>query len=151
MKTVVQTILFFIPWLLSGILFGRNFEFYDLIQKPFFALPKSWFFPVWIILYLFIAISIQKVWSNTRKEDRTSYTKTLLIHYGFNQLFLFCFFTLKNLFLGFLDVVITMITALFLYYETKELKKEAARYLLPYVFFLLYALILSLTLYFINL
>ena len=59
-------------------------------------------------------------------------------------------FSLENTFLGFVDSIAIFITSLFLYYETKELDEKASKFLLPYVFFSLYATILSVTIYFLN-
>ena len=72
-------------------------------------------------------------------------------NYIFNQLFTFFFFSLKNIFLGFVDIVLTFITSLFLYYETKEINEKASLFLIPYTLFTLFALILNLTIYFMNL
>ena len=56
----------------------------------------------------------------------------------------------KNIFLGFIDCIIIFITSLSLYDETKKLDEKASKYLLPYIFFSLFAVILSLTIYFMN-
>lgn len=151
MKKVLTFIIFFLPWLLSGLLFGTSTNWYETLNVPFFALPKSLFGPVWFILYALIAYTSTKLWHKTLPEERKEYLKTLGVNYLFNQLFLFFFFYLKNTFLGFVDVVLVLITSLFLYYEAKELDKHTAKFLLPYVFFNLYALLVSLFVYFINL
>lgn len=151
MKKIFTFILVLIPWFLSGLLFASNFSFYESINKPIFALPKSLFFPVWTILYILIALSITiLIYQNYIKYEK-DYKTALLSNYIFNQLFLFFFFTLENIFLGFIDAILIFITSLFLYYETKELNKKAAYALLPYVFFSLYAVILTLVVYFMNL
>jgi len=151
MKRILTFIICLIPWFLSGLIFSSNFDFYESLNKPFFALPKFLFGPVWTILYILIAISITiLIFSNYIKYEK-EYKKALIFNYIFNQLYLFFFFFLKSPFLGFIDCVLIFITGLFLYYETKELNKKAAYYLLPYVFFNLYAVILSLSIYFMNL
>ncbi len=151
MKKVLTFIVFFLPWLLSGLLFNCYTGWYETIKLPFFALPKVMYMPIWLLLYALIAYTSTKIWHQTLPGERKEYLKTLGFNYLFNQLFLFFFFFLKNTFLGFVDVVLVLITSLFLYYETKELNKTSAKMLLPYVFYNLYALILSLFIYFINL
>lgn len=147
---IFKFFIFLLPWFLSGILFGNNYPFYNQLNLPFFALPQSLFFIVWTILYVLIAISILKIYSNYGFKEKRYY-KILLINYIFNQLFLFCFFTLENLFLGFVDTIIIFITSILLYDETKSLDNSSSKFLKPYVIFNIYAIILSLSIYFINL
>ena len=60
------------------------------------------------------------------------------------------FFTLKSPFLGFIDTLIVFISSIYLYLETKNINKKASYYLIPYILYNTYALILSLTVYFMN-
>lgn len=79
------------------------------------------------------------------------YNKALISNYIFNELFTYVLFYFKQLFFSFIIALGNFITSLFLYYETKSLDKKAANFLLPYVFFNLFAVVLSLTIYFMNL
>lgn len=151
MKRFIIFIFSFIPWLLSGLLFSSNFSYYDEINKPFFALPKFLFSPVWTIIYILIAISITTLIINNYIKCEKDYLNSLIFNYIFNQLYLFFFFVLKSPFLGFVDSVLILITSLFLYYETKELNKKASKFLILYTWFNVYACILSLAIYFLNL
>ena len=151
MKTLFRFLVAFFPWFLSGLLFSSNFSFYDKIHLPVFALPKSLFFPIWTILYFFIAISITILLNKNYIRYEKEYKKSLFYNYLFNQFFLFFFFTLENIFFAFIDTVLIFITSLFLYYETKELNKKASYFLIPYVFFSIYATLLTLVIYFMNL
>ncbi len=151
MKKIIQFILIFIPWFLSGLLFSSNMSYYQSLNLPFFAPPGIVFPIVWTILYFCIAISIFAIVQEYRFKDIKGYRNALISNYIFNQLFTFFFFTLENTFLGFVDAVATLITALFLYYETKALNKKASLFLLPYIFWCLFASILSLFIYFMNL
>lgn len=150
MKKLFYFIICLLPWFLSGLLFSSYTGFFDTLNLPWFALPKSLYGIVWTILYILIAISIYKIYQIYNFKDINGYNKTLFSNYIFNQLYLFFMFFLKNPFLGFVDSVAILITSLFLYYETKELDEHASKFLLPYVFFNLYATILSITVYFMN-
>ena len=68
-----------------------------------------------------------------------------------SQVFSFLFFTIKSPFLALIDTVIVFITSLFLYYETKELNKKASKYLIPYILWNLFACILIISIFFLNL
>lgn len=148
-KKILRFIIILIPWFLS-ILICNDYSYFNSINTPFFTIPKPLFGIVWTILYILIAISIYKV-SISNYYNLKEYKKNLFYNYIFNQFFTIIFFCFKNNFLAFVDVLLTLITSLFLYYETKEIDKKASKFLLPYVFFLIYAFILSITIYFINL
>ena len=135
-----------LPWFISGILFPSDPGYYDSLNLPFFAPDGIVFGIIWPILYLLIAYSIYRVF-----PIRTSnYQIYLLINYLSNQLYSFCFFTLKNTFLSFVDVIIVLISSLYLYVETKMLSEKDAKYLIPYIIWNIFALILSLSVYLLN-
>lgn len=149
MKKFILFLGLLIPWFI-GALFSFDTSFYQEIALPFFAPPAIIFGIVWPILYLCIATSsylILKEYGGKEKE----YNKVLFINYIFNQLYPFFFFTLHSLLLSFIDTVALLISTLFLYYETKSLNKTSSKLLIPYVLWNLFALILSISIYFMNL
>lgn len=150
MKNLFYFVIYLLPWFLSSLLFSSYIGYFDTLNLPSFALPKNLYGIAWTILYILIAISITKIIKNNNQKYIQGYNQSLISNYIFNQLYLFFMFFLKNTFLGFVDSVAILITALFLYYETKELDETASKFLLPYIFFDIYATILSLTIYFMN-
>lgn len=151
MKKILKFIILLLPWFISSLLFKDINHFYDSLNLPFFALPNYLYGIVWAILYILITISIYKIYEYYKLHEIKTYNKYLITNYFFNQLYTFILFHLQNLFLAFIDVILILITSLTLYDETKKLDQEASKYLLPYVFFSLFAVILSLTIYFMNL
>ena len=151
MKKIFKFILILLPWFISGILFRSDTIFYKSLNKPFFAPPSILFPIVWTILYFLIALSIYLIFKNNSYKDTPSYNKTLLINYFSNQIFSFLFFTLKSPFLALIDTFIVFISSLFLYYESKELNKTSAKLLIPYIIWNLFATILIVSIFFMNL
>ncbi len=151
MKKFFKFLIILFPWFLSGLIFKVDPTFYTNLHLPKFAPPTYFFGIVWTILYLLIALSIFLVYNRIYYKYIESYNRSLIYNYIFNQLYAFIFFTIKNIFLGFVDTVLIFITSLFLYYETKEINTKASYYLIPYSLFSLFALILNLTIYFMNL
>jgi tryptophan-rich sensory protein len=149
-KKILLFIISLLPWFLSSIFIG-NTDFYNTINKPFFALPDFLYGIVWAILYLLIAISIYLIYSEYKFRDTKNYNIALLLNYIFNQLYTIIFFRLQNLFLAFIDTVLIIITAINLYDETNKLNTKASKYLIPYIIFSIFACILSVTIYFMNL
>ena len=131
--------------------FIRDFSFFDQLNLPFFALPKPLYGIVWTILYFLISISISIIYHMYQFKYIPDYNKALISNYIFNELFTYLLFYFKQLFFSFIIALGNFITSLFLYYETKSLDKKAANFLLPYVFFNLFVVVLSLTIYFMNL
>ncbi len=150
MKKIFKFLLILLPWFISSIIFKSDNIFYKNLNKPFFAPSSIIFVIVWTILYILISISIYKIYKDYNYKDIPSYNKTLLINYFTNQIFTFLFFKIKSPFLALIDTVIVLISSLFLYYESKELKKESAKFLIPYIFWNLFATILIVSIFFLN-
>lgn len=151
MKKVFLFLIILAPWFLSSLLFRDCLDFFDTLNLPFFALPKSLYGIVWGILYILIAISIYKIYREYKFKNIKDYNLILLINYIFNQLYLVLFFCLENTLFGMIDSLLILISALYLYIETKNLNKDASKYLLPYIIFNIYASVLSIVIYFMNL
>ena len=140
-----------LPWFLSSII-PLNYKYYDTKNKPFFAPPKIFYPRAWTIMYILIAITIYTILRNYKfKEIKTSYKITLLINYIFNQSFTLLFFGLNNPFLGFVACLGTFLSALFLYEETSLLNSKISKLLYPYILLLVFATVLSLSIYLLNL
>ena len=140
-KNVVRFLICLLPWFLSSIIFRTDTSFYDSIKKPFFA-PLGIVFPiVWTIIYILIAIGL---YTNKNKNKSIDYYKSLIINYFSNQIFTFLFFIVKSPFIAFVDTVIVLISSLFLYNETKS------KWFIPYIIWNVFATILSLSVYLLN-
>lgn len=147
MKKFFIFLLSFIPWFLSS-LFMSNTTFYKSLELPIFA-PPSWLFAVvWPILYFLIAFSIYIVYTRFGFSDKYKYT--LILNYIFNQSFTLLFFNLENIILGTISTILTLITAILLYKETNELNKKTSYLLIPYILWLIFASILSISILFLN-
>ena len=150
MKKIFLFIIVLIPWFLSSLFMNDN-SFYETLNLPFFALPGGAYGIVWSILYILIAISIYKIYKSFDIKKIKEYNIALILNYIFNQLYTFLLFRLENLFLALIDSILILISSINLYYETKKIDENAAKFLIPYVLFNLFAFILSITVYFMNL
>lgn len=150
-KKILLFILCLLPWFLNNII-PVDYDYYNTITKPFFAPPRIFYPIAWTIIYLLISITtyniiISKKWKDIPK----SYKITLLINYLFNQSYTIIFFGLKNNFLGFVFCLGTFLSTLFLYEETSLLNNKISKLLFPYILLSLFATILSLSIYLLNL
>ena len=151
MKAFFKFIIILLPWFLSSLI-PIDKEFYNSLTLPFFTPPQMAYGIIWSIIYICISISIYQILNTYKIKDiPKSYKYTLLLNYIANQSFQPLFFLLKSPFLGFVSCILTFITSLFLYKETKDLKEKSAKYLIPYILFSIFATILSLSIYLLNL
>ena len=151
MKAFFKFIIILLPWFLSSLI-PIDKEFYNSLTLPFFTPPQMAYGIIWSIIYIGISISIYQILNTYKIKDiPKSYKYTLLLNYIANQSFQPLFFLLKSTFLGFVSCILTFITSLFLYKETKDVKEKSAKYLIPYILFSLFATILSLSIYLLNL
>lgn len=140
-----------LPWFAASIV-PVDYGYYKEINLPSFAPPNIFYGVAWTTVYILIAISIVCILNSYKlKEIPFSYKITLLINYLFNQSYTLVFFGLKSPFLGFVSCVGTLISLLFLFYETYILKSKCSKYLIPYILLSTFAVILSFTIYIINL
>ena len=150
---IKKILLFFttlLPWFISNLI-PLNYKYYETINKPFFAPPKLFYPIAWTIMYILIAITIYTVLRNYKLKDiNNSYKITLLINYIFNQSFTLLFFGLNNPFLGFTSCLGTLLSSLFLYEETSLLNNKISKLLYPYIILLIFATVLSLSIYLLN-
>ena len=145
-KKFLVYLLFLLPWFISNLLFKIDTAYYQSLDRPWFAPPPIIFGIVWPILYALIAYSIYKTWSNSN----SNYKIYLAINYIANQLYTLFFFVLKNNFLSLVDTIIILISSLYLYVETKNLNKDMAKYLIPYILWNIFALVLVFTIFITN-
>lgn len=151
MKKILIFIVTLLLFFLGSFICPFNSDFYNNIIIPNFAPPKFLFPIIWTTLYILISISVSIIYTKFSFKYIKEYNKSLIYNYIFNQSFSIIFFCFKNLFLSFIICLLNFISSLFLYYETKELDKFSSYFLIPYVLFSLYATILSLSIYILNL
>ena len=151
LKRIGLFILFLLLWFLGSFI-PIDYSYYKELTLPGFA-PPSWFYGViWTINYILLSISMSSIFSEYKFKDiPNSYKLSLIINYIFNQSFIIVFFIIKNNFLGFVSCLGTFISSLFLYEESKDLNKKSTQGLKLYVLFNIFATILSLSIYLLNL
>lgn len=154
MKHYVNSILLFsivlLLWLLSGFIFEINLDYYNLLSLPNYTLSENYISIIWFIIYITNSISIILILRKYNIFKKYDYLYILLTTYLSSQLFLYFFFYLMSPFLGFIITVVTFISSIFWFLETKKLNKLASYFVLPYIIYSLYAVILMTHVYVIN-
>ncbi len=126
------------------------FTWYASLQKPFFN-PPNWIFgPVWSILYTAMGYALYLVLIKTTKKDKQYAIKSFALQLILNTLWSIVFFGLH--FPGIaLIVIILLWGAIFLTIrQFYPLSKIASYLLIPYLFWVSFAILLNLGILMLN-
>lgn len=150
-KKLISSIL--IPIIAGSIGFllsGNNTQIYNSINKPSFA-PPGFLFPIaWSILYILMGISYYLI---INSKD-SSYKKNSIIVYYIqlilNSLWSLIFFRLKLFAIGFLWILVLIVLVIIMISNFSKCNKTAAYLQIPYLLWLIFAAILSYSIFNIN-
>lgn len=119
-------------------------SWYNLLVKPAFSPPNYIFAPVWIILYLMMAISVYFI-SEKSKENKEAVDILNLfwIHLFFNVAWSIIFFGFRNIFLAFIDIIIILIFIIILMIKSYKINNIVTWLLLPYLLWVSFASVLN--------
>ena len=122
-------------------------DYNDLIKPP--LSPPGIVFPiVWTIIYLLIGISytLLKEKGEVPKEIQQLYYTQLI----FNYLWTFIFFVFRLRLLSVLWIIILDVLVIIMTYQFYKQNKLSGILLIPYVLWLLFAMYLNISIYFLN-
>ncbi len=127
------------------------FNWYSQLLKPFWAPPPWLFGPVWTVLYALIAVSFGSVFYLAIKK-RLPWR--VVLPFILNLLFNFAFtplqFGLQNNFLAAIDIVLVLATLIWAIIVIWPRFRWIAYINIPYLFWVLFATILQLTITYLN-
>ena len=143
MKKWIRWFIILLPWFLF--LIQRNFL---TIEMPI-KIPNIIFYIFTIINIFFTSYSVTKLHEKYSFSETKEYNRYLLVYYFFFQ---GTFLSLSvNIFLSLSCAIITFLSSLFLYYESKSYDKIVSKYLWYPLYYNLFISILLFITYFMNL
>lgn len=126
-----------------------DFWYENLNRPP--LLPPNWLFgPVWMCLYVLIAISMTLLIKNNRRNIEPVLWLNITIHFISNFIWVFLFFTLQSPGLALIDIIVLDITLLFMIYKLWTISKTSASLLIPYLCWVFFATYLNIGFYLLN-
>lgn len=130
----------------------NNYFWYKTLLKPVWA-PPSWLFgPVWTVLYILIAFSFGKVFiSFFQKQIPVSVVLPFILNLIFNFAFTPIQFGLKNNILATVDIIFVLVTLIWAMIAIYPYIKWVTYINIPYLLWVLFAIILQVTITFLNL
>ncbi|MGL3827170.1 TspO/MBR family protein [Candidatus Pelagibacter communis] len=121
---------------------------YSTLIKPSFNPPDWVFGPVWTILYLMMTIAIWSYWHSKNKEMNT--VCIYFIHLVFNSAWSIVFFVYHNIFLALIVLLILISLILVLIVRFRRVKKMSSYLMVPYLLWIIFALILNVSILILN-
>lgn len=125
---------------------------YPTLEKPFFNPPNWIFAPVWTLLYIMMGIAGGLVW-NQLETNKEIVKKALLfftIQLLLNALWSYLFFGLHNILLAMIEIILLLLIIFETYWIFKKIDKTAGKLLIPYIVWVSFATILTISIYILN-
>lgn len=125
---------------------------YPTIIKPSFNPPNWVFAPVWTLLFILMGISAGLIWDKY-DENKELVKKGLFffaIQLAFNALWSYLFFGLNNILLATIEIVLLLLLIYETYLIFKKIDKKASFLLIPYILWVSFATLLTVTIWFLN-
>jgi tryptophan-rich sensory protein len=138
---------------LSGMVTRESITtWYPTLIKPVFNPPNWIFAPVWTSLYIMMGVAGGLVWDKL-DGNKTLVKKAFLffiIQLALNALWSLIFFKLHNLLLASIEVVLLLLMIFETYTQFKKIDKIAGLLLIPYLAWVSFATILTISIWYLN-
>lgn len=149
-KLIVSEIICFLPGILGSFGTSTNTEWYQTLDKPFFQPPGYLFGPVWTVLYFLMGISLYNIWQVDPRPLRTKALIFFGVQLFLNGLWTFLFFSLNSLLWSFVEITALLTAISVTVYYFYQLKPVSAYLLIPYILWTSFALVLNLSILYLN-
>ena len=124
---------------------------YQTLNKPFFNPPNWVFAPVWTTLFILMGIALYLIWIKGFKKKEVKEAVSIFgIQLGFNILWSYLFFGLRNPLLAFIEIMILWLAILFMIIYFYKVNKTAAYMQIPYILWVSFAAMLNLSIVLLN-
>ena len=123
---------------------------YQDLAKPAFNPPDGIFAPVWITLYILMAVAAWRVWDKAPPGGARSALTLYGLHLGFNLGWTALFFGLRWMGAALVEIVVLLALILLVRRRFAAIDVWAGRLLLPYALWVAYATALNLAIWSLN-
>lgn len=123
---------------------------YRELEKPVFT-PPEWVFPVvWPILFLLMAVAVWLIWIKPASDMRTQGLWAYGIQLLLNITWSFLFFGLQNPAMALVEINMLLVAILATTAFFLQVTKLAAYLMVPYILWILFAMMLNASIVFMN-
>lgn len=125
---------------------------YPTLVKPSFNPPNWVFAPVWSMLYVMMGVAAALVWDKM-EFDKDLVKKALVlfaVQLALNGLWSFLFFGLKNPMLAGIEIILLWLMIFETYTKFSKINKIAGFLLVPYLLWVSFAMVLNISIWWLN-
>ncbi|MFI0490819.1 TspO/MBR family protein [Flavobacterium sp.] len=125
---------------------------YPTLVKPSFNPPNWIFAPVWSMLYIMMGVAAGLVWNRIdfEKEVVKKALVFFAIQLALNALWSYLFFGLKNPMLAGVEVILLWLMIFETYSKFVKINKIAGYLFIPYLFWVSFASVLNISIWWLN-
>ena len=125
---------------------------YTTIQKPSFNPPNWLFAPVWTALYIAMGVAAGLVWAKINVHPKLVKKGLLLfiVQLGLNSLWSYLFFGMHNPLLALIEIVILWVSIYLTLTTFIKINKVAGYLFVPYILWVSFAIILNISIWWLN-
>lgn len=125
---------------------------YPTLVKPSFNPPNWIFAPVWTSLYVMMGVAAGLIWNQipSQKEAVTKALQFFAIQLVLNALWSYLFFGMHNLMLATIEVVLLWLMIFETYSQFAKINKTASYLMLPYLAWVSFASVLTVSIWWLN-
>jgi translocator protein len=138
-----------------GALFSPGFStsaahWYSSLAKPDWVPPQKWFPPIWVALYVSMAIAAWVVWRERYHRGRAAAITAFCIQLLLNTLWAPVFFSLRNVDAALFDIVALWLAVGWTMREFTRVAPSAALILVPYFLWITFVAAINLAVWKLN-
>ncbi len=127
-----------------------NGEWFNILAKPSFNPPSYLFGPVWTALYILMGVSMFLIWNTPKTELRQKALAVFGVQLFFNFWWSILFFSFHTIFLSVVDILVMWFLIIFMITLFKKIKPVAAYLQIPYLFWVTFATVLNISIWYLN-
>jgi benzodiazapine receptor len=136
--------------LVSFFITSQISTWYATVIKPDFTPPEWVFAPVWILLYLLMALALARVWNTESSATRKKWLFTFVVQLCLNILWSILFFSLHGFLSSAIEIVVLWFSVVVLTLCSWEVDRVSFWLLIPYLAWVTFAMILNIGIWWIN-
>ncbi len=127
-----------------------NGEWFNTLAKPSFNPPSYLFGPVWTALYVLMGVSMFLIWNTPKNELRQKALTVFGVQLFFNFWWSILFFSFHTIFLSVVDILLIWFLIIYMITLFKKIKPVAAYLQIPYLFWVTFATVLNISIWYLN-
>ena len=132
--SVIIFLLHLIPLLFAPI----DISWYEKLSKPLFMPPLIIIYIIWCIVFMIISFLSTNIISLRNHESKRFFIILIILNYFFIQFYPYIMFSLKDIFLGFVNLLLMLLTVFMLYIVSSKINQKLSIYMIIVMLWVLF-------------